>query len=299
MLKDKILELKKTGDFVILAHNYQIPDIQDIADFRGDSLELCRISQDIDAQYIVFCGVTFMAETAAILNPEKTVLIPDNTSRCPLAAMLPAERIKEAKKKYPEAAVVVYVNTLAEAKAEADITCTSANPVKVVNSLDENTILFGPDKNLAWYTQNHTEKKILPLPKFGHCRVHEFMITKEDVLSLKKEHPDASVLAHPECLPEVQELADYICSTSQMLKRAALDSKEFIIGTEKEMCYRLKKEFPEKEFYSIEKAVCTNMKKHTLPKLYRVMKKKDKVVTVDPDIAQRARRAIERMLELR
>ncbi|MCK4433458.1 MAG: quinolinate synthase NadA, partial [Methanomicrobia archaeon] len=218
MLKDKILELKKTGDFVILAHNYQIPDIQDIADFRGDSLELCRISQDIDAQYIVFCGVTFMAETAAILNPEKTVLIPDNTSRCPLAAMLPAERIKEAKKKYPEAAVVVYVNTLAEAKAEADITCTSANPVKVVNSLDKNTILFGPDKNLAWYTQNHTEKKILPLPKFGHCRVHEFMITKEDVLSLKKEHPDALVLAHPECLPEVQELADYICSTSQMLK---------------------------------------------------------------------------------
>ncbi|MCK4433453.1 MAG: quinolinate synthase NadA, partial [Methanomicrobia archaeon] len=130
-------------------------------------------------------------------------------------------------------------------------------------------------------------------------RVHEFMITKEDVLSLKKEHPDALVLAHPECLPEVQELADYICSTSQMLKRAALDSKEFIIGTEKEMCYRLKKEFPEKEFYSIEKAICTNMKKHTLPKLYRVMKKKDKVVTVDHDIAQRARRAIERMLELR
>ena len=298
MFKDKILELKKTGDFVILAHNYQIPEIQDVADFKGDSLELCRISQDVDAKYIVFCGVNFMAETAAILKPNKTVLIPDDTSKCPLAGMLPAERIKEARKKYPEAAVVVYVNTLAEAKAEADITCTSANPVKVVNSLEEDTVLFGPDKNLAWYTQKHTDKKIMPLPEFGHCRVHEFMITKEDVLKLKKEHPDASVLVHPECTPEVQGMADYVCSTSQMIKKAALDEKEFIIGTEKEMCYRLKKEFPEKEFYGIEKAVCTNMKKHTLPKLYNVMKKKDKVVKVDPDIAKRARKAIERMMEL-
>jgi len=298
MLKEKILELKKSGEFVILAHNYQIPEIQEIADFRGDSLELCRISQSIDAKYIVFCGVDFMAETAAILNPDKTVLIPDETSRCPMAGMLPAEKIREARKKYPEAAVVVYVNTLAEAKAEADITCTSANPVKVVNSLEENTILFGPDKNLAWYTQQHTDKRIIPLPEFGHCRVHEFLITKRDILKMKKEHPDALILAHPECLPEVQKMADYICSTSQMIKRAS-EGEEFIVGTEKEMCYRLSSEFPEKKFYCIEKAVCTNMKKHTLPKVYSVMKKKDKIVRVDPEIAERARRAIEKMLALK
>lgn len=295
---NKISELKKSGDFVILAHNYQIPEIQDIADYTGDSLELCRISQDVDARYIVFCGVKFMAETAAILNPDKIVLIPDKTSLCPLAEMLPAERIKKAKKEHPDAAVAVYVNTVAEAKAEADIIFTSANGLKVVNSLEEDTVLFGPDKNIAWHVQNHTEKKIRPLPKFGNCRVHEHDITKKDILELKEAHPKAVVLAHPECNPEVQKIADYLCSTSQMLEKAGQDNEEFIIGTEKEMCYRLKKEYPDKIFYPIEKAVCTNMKKHTLPKLYGVMKEKDNVVNVDPATARKARKAIERMLKL-
>jgi quinolinate synthase len=298
MLTEKILELKKEENVIILAHNYQIPEIQDLADYTGDSLELCRISQTIESEYIIFCGVNFMAETAAILNPDKTVLIPDKSSRCPLAGMLPGKKIIDARKRHPGAAVAVYVNTLAEAKAEADIVFTSANAVKVANALEEDTVLLGPDKNLAWYTQQHTEKKIIPLPSFGHCRIHEHLIAEEDIAAMKKDHPDAPVLAHPECPPGVQKMADHICSTSQMLEKAALESNEFIIGTEREMCYRLHKEFPEKKFYCIDKAVCTNMKKHTLPKLYRVMEKKDNVVTVEPDTARRARDAIERMLEL-
>ncbi len=298
MIRDNILELKETEDLVILAHNYQIPEIQEVADFIGDSLELCRTSQNTDAKHIVFCGVDFMAETAAILNPDKTVLMPDITSKCPMAQMLPGKRIEEAREKYPDAAVAVYVNTLAEAKAEADITFTSANSVKVVNSLEEDEVLFGPDKNIAWYVQHHTEKKIIPLPKFGHCRVHEHKISKKNILDLKEQHPDALILAHPECNPEVQKIADHLCSTSQMLEKAGLDNNEFIIGTEKEMCYRLRKEHPDKEFYCIENAVCTNMKKHTLPKLYKVMKNKNNIVTVDPKIARRAKKAIERMLAL-
>ena len=298
-LSRKIVELKKEQNAALLVHNYQRTEIQLLADYIGDSLDLARHSAKVDAGLICLAGVNFMAETAAILNPEKTVIIPDPEAKCPMAAQLSLEVLREAKRKHPDAAVVLYVNTLAEAKAEADVCCTSANASQIVNALDEKEILFGPDKNLAWYVQRRTDKKIVPLPEDGYCYVHR-MFTAADISLLKEEYPNAEVLVHPECDPEVQELADHICSTSQMSVRAkASSAKQFIIATEIGMVVRLRREFPNKEFIpALETAICQQMKKHTLEKVYSALRDKKYVVKVPPEIAKRARAAIDRMLEL-
>ncbi|KUO39791.1 MAG: quinolinate synthase A [Hadesarchaea archaeon DG-33-1] len=298
-LKKEILGLKEERNAAILAHNYQRTEVQLIADYLGDSLDLARHSAKIDAELILLAGVNFMAETAAMLNPKKPVLIPDPAAECPMAAQLSAPMIREARKKHPDAAVVLYVNTLAEAKAEADVTCTSANAPLIVDALDEKKVLFGPDKNLAWFVQRRTDKTIIPLPEDGCCYVHR-MFTPADIALLKEKCPDAEVLVHPECDPEVQQLADHICSTSQMLLRArASPAKRFIIGTEVGLVERLRRENPGKEFIpALETAICQQMKKHTLEKVYLSLRDEKHVVTVSPNIADRARAAIERMLEI-
>ncbi len=298
-IKNAILKLKDEHNAIILAHNYQREEIQLLADYIGDSLDLARYSTKVDASLILFCGVDFMAETAAILNPKKTVLIPDPEARCPMAAQLPAQLVREAKREHPGAAVVLYVNTLAEARAEADVTCTSANAPLIVNALDEEEILFGPDRNLAWFVQQRSDKKITPLPDRGYCYVHR-MFSPADIMLLKERYPDAEVLVHPECDPEVQNLASHICSTSQMLLRAkASPAKRFIIVTEVGLVDRLRREFPDKEFIpALETAVCKQMKKHTLEKLYLALRDKRHVVRVPPNIATKARAATERMLEI-
>ncbi|MDH5442963.1 MAG: quinolinate synthase NadA [Hadesarchaea archaeon] len=298
-LKEAILKLKSERNAIILAHNYQREEVQLLGDYIGDSLDLARYSARVDADLILFCGVDFMAETAAILNPDKTVLIPDPEARCPMAAQLPAQLVREAKREHPGAAVVLYVNTLAEARAEADVTCTSANAPLIVNALDEGEILFGPDRNLAWFVQQRSDKKIIPLPDLGYCYVHR-MFSPADITLLKKHYPDAEVLVHPECDPEVQNLASHICSTSQMLLRAkASPAKRFIIATEVGLVERLRREFPDKEFIpALETAVCEQMKKHTLEKLYLALRDKKHVVRVPAKIATKARVATERMLEI-
>ncbi|MDI6883531.1 MAG: quinolinate synthase NadA [Hadesarchaea archaeon] len=298
-LQKHILQLKEKRDAVILAHNYQREEIQLIADFIGDSLDLARVSAKAEAKLIVFAGVDFMAETAVLLNPDKTVVIPDPEAKCPMAAQLPAELVREAKRKHPDAAVVLYVNTLAEARAEADVTCTSANAPVIVNALDEDKILFGPDRNLAWFVQQRSDKQIIPLPDRGYCYVHR-MFSPADIMLLKERYPDAEVLVHPECDPEVQKLATHICSTSQMLTRAkASPAKRFIIATEIGLVERLRREFPGKEFIpALETAVCEQMKEHNLEKLYEALRDMKHEVRVLPEIAARARAATERMLEI-
>ncbi len=298
MDETELSELKK--DTIILAHNYQTPDIHGIADFVGDSLQLCQEAARVDKPYILFCGVDFMAESAVMLNPDKTVLMPDLGSKCPMAAMLPAEVVRAEKKKHPDAAVVLYINTWVEARADSDVTCTSANAVKIVRALAEKKILFGPDANLAWHVQkNLPEKEIIPIPYTGHCRVH-VRFKKEELLKLVSQHPDAEVLIHPECRPEVQEIADFVLSTGQMERHAReTTAKKMIIGTETGLIYKLKQQNPDKEFIpALSKAVCVNMKKHTMDKVLTELREKKNVVKVDPALAERARKSLERMLEL-
>ncbi|MEM1689684.1 MAG: quinolinate synthase NadA [Candidatus Hadarchaeales archaeon] len=296
---EKIVELKEKKKAVILAHNYQIPEIQDLADFVGDSLELALACTKIDKNLVVFCGVDFMAETASILNPEKKVLIPDVEASCPLAAQLPLRVLLEKKKEHPGVPVVLYVNTTAEAKAEADVICTSANAPSVINSLDEDVVLFGPDRNLAWFTQQKTKKTVIPVPYDGYCYVHR-MFKVEDILLLKQKYPDAEILAHPECDPEIQQIATHVCSTSQMIKRAReSNARTFIIATEIGLLHRLKKENPDKKFIpACPDAICQQMKKHTLEKLYISLRDEKYEIKVPEKTAERARRAIERMFSL-
>ena len=298
-LKETILKLKDERNAIILAHNYQREEIQLLADYVGDSLDLARYSAKVKEKVILFCGVDFMAQTAVLLNPDKTVIIPDPEAKCPMAAQLPAKLVREAKQKHPDAAVVLYVNTLAEARAEADVTCTSANAPLVVNALEEKKILFGPDRNLAWFVQRRSDKQIIPLPDRGYCYVHR-MFSPADIMLLKERYPDAEVLVHPECDPEVQRIATHICSTSQMLLRAkASPAKRFIIATEVGLVERMKREYPDKEFIpALETAVCEQMKRHTLEKLYLALRDMKHVVQMPPEIAARARAATERMLEI-
>lgn len=300
-LQKEIIELKKEKNAIILAHNYQTGDIQEIADFLGDSLELCiKASQIEDADMVVFCGVDFMAETAAILNPEKLIVLPDKNAECPMAHMLKAEEIKTYKKRYPDAAVVLYVNTLAEAKAEADILCTSANAVKVVESLDNNRILFGPDTNLGWFVSHQVkDKEIIPAPEGGHCYVHK-MFNLADLYFLREKYPEADILVHPECDPEVQEYADHVLSTGGMMAHAKnSDKTTFIIGTEYDLVTRLRRENPDKTFIpALDDALCENMKLHTLEKVKNSMLNQEFVVKVPEDIAIKAKTAIDRMLDV-
>ncbi|PKL68566.1 MAG: quinolinate synthase [Methanobacteriales archaeon HGW-Methanobacteriales-1] len=299
-LQKEIIKLKKEKNAIILSHNYQPGEIQEIADFIGDSLELCiKASQIKDKDLVVFCGVDFMAETAFILNPDKKIVIPDADAECPMAHMLPAEEIRKAKKVYPDAAVVLYVNTLAESKAEADVLCTSANAIKVVESLKEDTILFGPDRNLAWFVSQHTDKEIIPIPKKGHCYVHK-MFNPADIIIMKEKYPDAEVLVHPECDPEVQEVGDHVLSTGGMLKQVQESPNDtFIIGTEIDMSTRIKRENPEKNpIPAFDEAICENMKLHTLEKVKNSLLNEEFIVSVPEDIASKALKAVQKMLEI-
>ncbi|MFQ5815622.1 MAG: quinolinate synthase NadA [Candidatus Hydrothermarchaeaceae archaeon] len=285
---------------VVLAHNYQMPEIQDAADFVGDSLGLCQAAQKINKQYILFCGVDFMAESAAMLNPDKTVVVPTYRAKCPMAAMLPADELREAKEEHPDAAVVLYINTWAEARAEADIVCTSANAPEVVSSLEEEEILFGPDKNLAWHVARKCpDKRIIPVPQEGYCRVHA-MFKPEHIWKARAEHPDAEVLVHPECTPEVQVLGDAILSTEQMVRHAAgSKTRKFIIATEVGLLHRLGKELKGKEFIpALRTADCATQKLNTWAKFVSALKKRKNVVRLDQRIAERALVPLERMLEL-
>ncbi|MCL1971632.1 MAG: quinolinate synthase NadA [Endomicrobia bacterium] len=300
-ITEKLNKLKKEKNAIILAHIYQLPEIQDIADFVGDSLELSRKAAQTGADVIVFCGVHFMAETAAILSPKKKVLIPDVHAGCPMADMITAEKLREFKKQYKNPAVVAYVNTSADVKAESDICCTSSNAVNVIKSIDAKTkdaaIIFVPDRNLGAYAQKMSGRKMVIWN--GFCPTHNNMLP-EMVVRMKKEHPEAEVLVHPECRPEVIELADFALSTGGMCKHAlASPKKEFIIGTETGILYKLQKENPDKKFYPVSSlAVCPNMKKITLAKVLDVLANMKNIVGVSEDIREKAYAPIKRMLEI-
>jgi len=285
---------------VILAHNYQRPEVQDIADYVGDSVELSRRAMgEREAKIIVFSAVDFMAETAALLNPGKKVVIPSPAARCPMAQMLPVEAVRYWKNRYPGVPVVLYVNTLAEAKAESDVSCTSANAVQVVEALSGDSVLFGPDHNLAEYVQRKTGKHVIPIPERGFCPTH-LLIVKDDVMLLREENPEALVMVHPECTPDVRETADFVGSTSQMC-RFARESKaeKFIVGTEVGLLHRLRKENPGKVFIpAYDAAICPNMKRNTLELIHRALALEEHVVSVPSDVAVRARRSLERMFEI-
>ncbi len=295
---DEIKALKKKRDAVILVHNYQLPEVQEIADFYGDSLELSRIAAKTEAKVIVFCGVHFMAETASILCPDKLVIVPDIEAGCPMANMINASQLKALKKEHPQAVTVGYVNTSAEVKAELDVCCTSSNAVAVVNAFkDAKEIIFVPDKYLGDYVAKKTGRKLISWD--GFCPTH-IKITPEDINREKKFHPKAKVMVHPECLPAVVAMADAVLSTSQMCKFAKdSPAQEFIVGTETGIIYRLKQDNPDKEFYAAsERAVCPNMKRTTREKVFLALKELRQEVRVSDDIRRRAQKAINRMLEI-
>jgi len=293
----KIIEdLKKEKNAIILAHVYQRDEIQGIADFTGDSLELSRKAVNTNAKVIVFCGVRFMAETAAILNPDKTVLLPEINAGCELADMAPVEELRRIKSDYPNATVVSYVNSSADIKAESDICCTSANAVKVVNSLHQEQILFVPDRNLGSYVAEMTNKDIIPWN--GYCYVHEENISEDKIRVLKKKHLDAIIMVHPECSKPVRDLADFIGSTSQMLRYAKNEEREeFIVGTEDGLLYRLQKENPYKKFYAVE-TVCNSMKMIDLEKVTNALEKMQYSIIIPEEIRIKAKNALDRMLEI-
>jgi quinolinate synthase len=294
---EKINNLKKKRNAIILAHNYQSGEIQDIADFTGDSLELSRRAADNSADVIVFCGVLFMAETASILSPNKTVLLPDKTAGCPMADMITADQLAELKGKHPDAIVVCYVNSSAEVKAMSDYCCTSSNAVDVVNSIDaDKQILFVPDRNLGQFVKESTGRDIVLWP--GYCPTHIFA-TADDVKKIQAAHPAAITLAHPECPVTVRDCADELLSTGQMLKFVKNSNKtEFIIATEIGIIHTLKKQNPQKTFYpASEKFICPNMKKITLEKVLFALEDNKYIIKVPDDIATRARKALDRMVE--
>ena len=280
---------------VIVAHNYQRPEVQDVADFVGDSLELARRCVQTEAEVIVFCGVSFMAENAVILNPSRQVLLAEGTAGCPMADMIDDVDLREWRARYPGAAVVAYVNTTAAVKAESDICCTSANAARVVDSVSSDEVIFVPDENLARWVASQTRKKVIPYP--GFCITHR-RLTAEQVRRAKALHPEAPVVVHPECLPEVADLADAVLSTSQMV-RFCRESPErsFLIGTEMGLLHRLYQESPDKTFYLLSPGlVCPNMKRTRLDMVLRTMEERRNQVTVPEEVRVRAQRALERML---
>jgi len=296
-LKQKISRLKEELKAVIVAHNYQRAEVQDIADFVGDSLELSRQCVKVDGEIIVFCGVRFMAESAAILNPDRTVLLSDGSAGCPLADMINTDELREWKQRYPGAPVVCYINSSAEIKAESDVCCTSANGVQIVNSMPSNDILFVPDKNLGHYISTQTKKNIALYP--GFCYVHH-RLKPEQVKLAKQLHPEAQVIVHPECRPEVIALAEAALSTSQMLRYVKASShKSFIIGTEEGILHRLRLENPDNSFYLISNSqICIDMKKTTLETVVRTMETRQNIITVPEEVSLKAKQAVERMLAI-
>ena len=299
-LVDDILRLKREKKAIILAHNYQRPEVQDISDYVGDSIELSRRAmEEQGAKIIVFAAVDFMAESAAILNPEKKVLLPCSGSKCPMAHMLPVEQLKLWKQRYPKTPTVLYVNSLAEVKAECDVCCTSANAVEVVEAVDSETVLFGPDRNLAEYVQEKTGKQVIPVPPQGFCPAH-VVIMKEEVMEQKQVHPDAVVAVHPECSRAVREIADFVGSTSQICRYTrASSANKLIIGTEVGILHKLRKENPDRQFFPVyEDATCTAMKLTSLERLRRSLVEEQGVVTVPNKIAKKARESLENMFAL-
>jgi len=321
-LREEILKLKEQRHALILSHNYQRDEVQDSADFVGDSLELSRTAASIDCEVIVFAGVNFMAESASILSPDKTVLLTEKDAGCPMADMIhvdsprwerkkfprfdnpppylypPEFTLRDIKAQYPGVPVVAYVNTTADVKAESDICCTSANVVKVIESLPDEKVICIPDRNLSMWAQRNTKKQVIAWD--GYCHVHE-RVTPEDVKKAREEHPKALVVAHPECRLDVLELADHVTSTSGMLRfSSASSAKEFIIGTEIGLLYRLRKENPDKIFYPLRKdMICPNMKKTTLNSVLRALKENTYIIKVPEEIRIPAKRALDRMLEIR
>jgi quinolinate synthase len=297
-LLEKIERLKAERKAVILAHNYQPGEIQDLADFCGDSLGLSIKAAETDAQVIVFCGVKFMAETAAILSPGKTVLLPDKFAGCPLADMITAEQLSGLKQKYPDAVVVCYVNSSAEVKAQSDYCCTSSNAVEVVNSVPQDIrIIFVPDLHLGRFVAERTGRDLVLWP--GYCITH-VMITEEDIKNAKTRYPDAIVMAHPECTEPVKKLADQLLSTGQMLEFARKSpAKRFIVATETGMIYPLKKQNPKAEFIAAsDRAVCPNMKKITLEKVAWSLEDMQYKITVSQEVRIKAKKALDRMVEI-
>jgi len=293
----RIVELKRRRNAVLLAHNYQPPEVQALADFVGDSLELSRKAAGSGAEVIVFCGVHFMAETAAILAPEKKVLLPDLSAGCPMAEMINARELRSWKAQYPGRPVVAYVNTTAEVKAESDICCTSANALRVVDSLPDPEVLFVPDKNLAAYVARHSAKRIIAWE--GYCWVHH-RLKPSDFQDKKARYPEAEVWVHPECPPDVIDIADRVLSTGQMVAEAAKTvRREVIVGTEATMVHRLRRENPRVAFIPAkEAALCANMKVLTPEKVLRALEEDRHHIQVPPEIAARARGAIEAMIRL-
>lgn len=295
--KEKIKKLKEKRRAIILAHNYQRPEIQDLADLVGDSLDLSRKAAATDARVIVFCGVHFMAESAAILSPGKTVLLPVKEAGCPLADMITVQELRKKKEENPGATVVCYVNSSAEVKAESDICCTSANGIEVVNSFKENKILFVPDEHLGRYLESKTKKEFI-LWK-GFCPAHYNLLPK-DILRAKEEHPKAKVLVHPECRLSVIDLADEALSTNGMLEYAKeSEEKEFIIGTEMGIIHRLKKKNANKKFYpASENLICPSMKLITLKEVAESLEKMRYKIEVPEEVRKKAKKALDRMLEV-
>lgn len=296
----EIKQLKEDKNAIILAHNYQPKEIQEVADFIGDSLELCLKASEVDdSDIIVFCGVNFMAETAAIICPDKKVLLPDNRANCQMADMVSLEELKQAKEENPDCEVVLYVNSRAETKSEADIVCTSANAAKVVSSLNSDNFIFAPDHNLGVYSAKAVGKNAIIVPEDGHCYVHT-MFKPEDIENARREYPDAKIVVHPECNEDIKELADYVESTGGMVRLAKdPEIKQLVIGTEIDLVTRLKRENPGKEFIPLRAdAFCLTMKLITLEKIRDALLEEKFLVTVDDDIAAKARIGIERMLNL-
>jgi len=297
VLVEKILKLKKERNAVILVHNYQLGEVQDIADFVGDSLGLSQNATQTEADVIVFCGVHFMAETAAILCPKMTVLLPDRHAGCPMANMITAKQLRQKKKELPNATVVCYINSTAAVKAESDIGCTSANAVKVVESIDNDEILFVPDQYLGHYASTKTDKKIHLWP--GYCPTH-VRIQPQDIKQLKRENPRAKAIVHPECRPDVIALADEVASTGGMIRYARRDDvQEMIVGTEIGIIHRLRKENPGKKFIPVsEQAICPNMKLITLEKVLWSLEEMRPQVTVPEATRLKAKAAVDKMLAI-
>lgn len=294
----EINKLKQERQAIVLAHYYQRPEIQEIADFVGDSLELSRLAAKTDAKVIVFCGVHFMAESAAILSPEKTVLLPVIKAGCAMADMVTAESLRAKKESMPNAVVVTYVNSSAEVKAESDICCTSANVVKVLQSIPEDKeILFVPDKNLGQYAAQRANRKVTVWA--GECPIHD-NLTVDDLRAAKERYPEAKVLVHPECQPNLLPLADVVSSTSGLLRFAQESSaKQFIVATEEGILYQMRKQNPDKEFHLVhDKMVCPDMKYTTLSDVQHVLASMDNQITVPEEIRERALLSLERMLAI-
>ncbi|WP_311295151.1 quinolinate synthase NadA [Paenibacillus sp. MER TA 81-3] len=297
-LRERLMELKKKRNAIILAHYYQRDEIQEVADFRGDSFLLAQKAAETDAEVIVFCGVHFMGESAKILAPNKTVIIPDERAGCPMADMVNVDGLRKLKAQHPKAKVVTYINSSAEIKAETDICCTSSNAVKVIESLDADEIIWVPDKNLGHYVQEKTGKELIIWE--GYCNTHD-MLTVKDVMEMKSKYPHAPFVVHPECRPEVVAMGDFVGSTTAILEYCKnSDAKEFIIGTEDGTGYQLRKDSPDKQFYFATKfLVCPNMKVNNLKKLVKCLETMQPQIYVPPHVAEKARLSLERMLQVK